>query len=534
MTYNCYLKKTGRLKHQKLFLKFSLITLLLSFEFINAPAQDNIIERYRQLGYEARINGKTDSSVYYYSKITDLNINDYDANLALARLYFKKEDYEKSMNCYQRIFFSDSTDAEALIGFARIAVRKGNFIRAGSYYDKILKPKPAYIEYYFERANTLVYQDKLDSAIIIYKQILEIDQTYAEAWAGIGKMYYWQNQPVTATGYYKKALSFDSLNKDYLRVYENLKREAGWQSAYSFRSIMEKEESYRIDALVNSIGVNKRFSDKVLLSAGFLYDHSIKDIEWQPGDTLRIFTNFRLSAAFLGKKNNLTLFGGYSLSDKMLTSYGFHYSDAWRIGKKVKVRNTTALAYDYFYYWNQVGQDYISDNLMISINRLSFNVFARYGIIRKNKIADFEKQKYDDDINPYFNYNLTLRYKILEEPALNIGFSYSYLDYTYKSPLYYSPKNRNLAGLNLGYYQSVRQFYFYLAGGYNLGRESYFETNPKNPDKIIEHQLNVDNWSIETELGYHLKKFGFATGGSVFSNPYYDNRIIYITLNYLL
>jgi len=507
---------------------------LFSIILMNVSAQDSETEHYRELGYLARISNNFDSSIYCYTMVLKINSFDYDAHLALARLYFDREDYVNSWNHYHSIFVTDSTDAEAILGFAKILLRKGEYSTSAYYFDKVIKPELPYLPFYLDKAKTLIYQDKLDSAILVFRKTIEIDEKCAEAWAGIGKMYYWQNKPFQALNFYQKALELEPGNQDYLQIYNNLRKETAFGVTITSRSIMEKEESYRIDALVNTVSLSKRLTDKFLLSAVLLYDFSDKDYEWQTNDTARWFNNLRLTATYLGKKNRFTVFGGYSQTDRIFSSYGAYYSDVWRINK-IRIYNTTALSYDYFYYWNKVGQDYLSDNLALTYNKLTFNGSFRYGIVRKNEIADFEQQKYEPDKNPYYTYAFSLRYKLFKEPSLTIGLNYSFMDFTYKSPLYYTPKNRHLSGISIGLYKMMKdKFYFYAGGSYNIGRELYFEESSINPGTIISQKMNVDNINWESEIGYNIKKLSFSAGYSGFINPYYANRVVYLSSNILL
>jgi len=507
----------------RLLLSFSLMLLAIS-TFCQSPGA----EHYRYLGYLARINAKPDSSIYYYSKVLEINGFDYDAHLALARLYLNKEDFEKAFFHYGEIYKSDNSDGEALLGFAKICFRKGDFQKSGYYYDLALKPTDAFLPFYLERAKTLIYQGKLDSAILIYKQAIGIDQTLAEAWAGAGKMYYWQNKPYQALSYYQHAIALDPGNTENERIYHNLKKETAFICNTAMRSVMEAEESYQINALVSTVSSTKRITDYFNLSLAVLLDISDKHYEWQNNDTQRIFTNFRITGTFMGEKNRLTVYAGYSGSDKIFSSYGAYYTAIWRI-KTLKFYNTTAAAYDYFYYWNQVGQDYFANNLSAIYNKLTFNASFRYGIIRKNEIADFEHQKYEPDVNPYYTYAFSARYRILNNPSLSVGLNYSFMDFTYSSPLYYTPKGRKLTGISTGFYQAFfhEKLYFYAAGNYNIGRELYYEESVQNPGSIVAKTLNVDNINWETETGYNFKSLSISAGYSGFINPYYKNRVIF-------
>ena len=494
--------------------------------------QNSEIEWLRNKAYQSRISENLDSSIFYYSKITEKVKFDYDAILALAKLYYLKEDYEKSSEYFTKIYNTDNTDAEALFGIGKILIIKEDYVKAGYFYDRALKPEKPYIPFYLDRARTLIYQDKLDSAVAIYQLILRLDNSVAEAWAGIGKMNYWQNKPVTALSYYKKALEFDPENKEYRKIFDNLRQETAFKVNYSLRSIMEEEESYRIDAILNSFGVTKRIANTFQLGANFLIDHAQKDNLWI-SDSLRLFSNLRLNAIVLGKKNRLNLFAGYSFSDKVFSSYGAYYTALFKI-KSLKIYITPALGYDYFYYWNKVGQFFASDNLTVLWKKVTLSADVKYGVVSKNVIEDYEYLKFDHDQNPYLAFSTSLKYKLLAKPVLSLGLNYSLLDFKYNSPLYYTPKDRNLIGFNANFYYEKGNFFIDLNGAYNLGQEIHFEKSVTIPGEIDQNTIPVNNINWETGIGYNAKRIGISTGYSGFINPYYKNRVIFVSLNGIL
>jgi len=55
----------------------------------------------------------------------------------------------------------------------------------------------------------------------------------------------------------------------------------------------------------------------------------------------------------------------------------------------------------------------------------------------------------------------------------------------------------------------------------NNGGNGSGNNNENNPfQEVI---LDVDNWSVNLELGYNAHPFIFSVGGSSFYNPFYSN-----------
>ncbi|NTV83319.1 MAG: hypothetical protein HGA23_03335, partial [Bacteroidales bacterium] len=180
---------------------------------------------------------------------------------------------------------------------------------------------------------------------------------------------------------------------------------------------------------------------------------------------------------------------------------------------------------DYFYYWNKVGKKSISDDVQVSYGLLGFNAGYTYGMI--DPVTVYKSEGSTAILqNPYQSYSLSLIFKVLKRPDIRIGLNHSYLDYEYKSPLYYSPFGRKLTGASASLYYSIIKLYIYSSFSYNIGTE-YTDDKGKN-DKI-----NVDNWSSNIELGYNQQHFSFSVGASNFYNPYYQNLTGYVALKIL-
>ena len=229
---------------------------------------------------------------------------------------------------------------------------------------------------------------------------------------------------------------------------------------------------------------------------------------------------------------------GYSTSDDLFSTYGLDWKLNYTFGK-VTLTNLISAGYDYFYYWNRVGGKSISDNLGLSYGKLSFTAFYTVGNVDSVLVADINSELYGISDNPYNAYSFSISYKILAKPVIKLGINYSYLNYTYKSPLYYTPFDRKLTGASASIYYDIKKFYLYGSFSYNLGSEIYYDENTNgsgsgNNSRLKEVKMNVNNWSTNVELGYNLYPFSFSIGGSNFYNPFYQNLTGFIAIKVLL
>ena len=516
-------------------MKKACILSVLLFLTIGLFAQNSNTEYWRDLGYKAKLKGDIESSIKNYKKVLELDNEDFDAKLAIANLYYSQQDFEESLNYYKMIYKNDTKDVEALNGFGRCYYKLGELNKSTYNFQKAIEYLPSYIQQYFDLAHIFIEKGELDSARIVYSDILKRDKTYAEAWAGIGKMYYWQNSPKTALKYYDEAIKLDAENKEIQKNYMQIKNELAYIPGVSLSYVNESEDSYSINAFVQKYGLKKRFNDHFSFSFNFLLDKSDRDYLDDSADTNRWFDNTWIKASWITSNNVLSAFTGASKSDSRFTSYGLNWISSFNISN-VKFKNNFSLGYDYFYYWNEIGKDYISNSISATYKKFSLNVSAMYGIIKEDTIADDYADKYDIDNNPHRGYGISLKYQLFKKPKVFVAIGHSYLDYDYKSPLYYTPYERILDGVSLSAYYSLKGFYVYSDFAYNIGRESYYEEIENGQGqgqgrKFKKIYLNdIDSWSANIEIGYSLKRISFSIGGSHFQNPFYKSSNAFFSI----
>lgn len=489
----------------------------------------------RDVGYEAMVNGAFEESIEAYNKIIRLDSNDYDAHLALGKLYFKTNKCDSSIFYYHRIYKKDSGDAEAMMGFTRCFIRKGKLDTAIYFARKTIDKLPDYIPAYLLLAKALSYDGQVGKAIEIYKQANEKDDTWAEVWAGLGKMYYWKSMPFTAEKHYKKALELDPENQEVKNEYQKIKKILMYRFSGEYRYLQEIEETYQIDAYIQKYGLIKRLSDQFQLSVNFLLDYSQRDFVYEQ-DTTRWYDNTWIKAAWITELNRFSVYTGVSNSDQKITTYGasWSYKNKWG---KLKLENTLDGGYSYFYYWNEVGRHTASNKLKLSFADVVLDANVAAGIVDRKKVRVYYSDGYKRDLNPYINYRLALKWQIIENPDLKIGGSHSYYDFKYISRDYYSPNDRFLTGPLVSVYYDIRNFYIYGMYSYNFGTEKYYYLETINPgngssSKEVERSGTIDanNWSASFETGYNWDKFSLSTGISRFYNPYYENLLISLSL----
>jgi tetratricopeptide (TPR) repeat protein len=493
--------------------KYLIILALFSLA-INSSGQDNEIEQWRDSGYLAKTAMEYDSAIFYYRRVLDADPSDYDAKLALARLHLMIKDYSAAESLFTEIYRNDSTDVEAMNGLGEICGLLGQDKLSIYYYERALLYLPEEIEQYFYLAKAYGNGNRLEEAIDVYRRIMRIDDTYAEAWAGIGRMYFWMGKPRSACDYYERAIELDPGDEAIMKEFTAVKTELDYALSFHFGPVNEKEESYEINAMISKVGFEKRLHDHFHIQANFLLDYSNRNYTDDAGDTTRWYNSSWLKGSWIAGHHSISAYGGYSNTDDKFSTYGLNWKLNYQAGK-VSIRNSLNAGYDYFYYWNKVGGKSVTDEIRISYLFIGFNAGYTFGIIDPVNVYLSDETTGTSE-NPYQSYSLSVNFRICKRPDVRLGINHSYLNYEYKSPLYYSPFDRRLTGASASIYYDYSKLYIYGSFSYNIGTEY------TSPD-VKEDKIHVDNWSANLELGYSFYPFSFSIGGSNFYNPYYQN-----------
>ncbi|MEN8223858.1 MAG: hypothetical protein ABFS05_00740 [Bacteroidota bacterium] len=450
-------------------------------------------------------------------------------------------DYHAAIQYYDMIYQNDSTDVEALnsLGNCYLFIDKPK--ESIYYFELALYLTPGEVQQYFYLAKAYSFSGQLNEAIEIYREINKIDDTYSEAWAGIGKMYYWKGKPKTASMYYGRALELDPGNETMINENQQIQDELKFGFSLNVGPVREVEETYEIDALISKVKLEKRINDHFHIDANTLVDYSSRAFTDNIGDTTRWFNTAWIKGSWIVEHHIISAHVGYSTSDNLFSAYGLNWRLNYSFGK-LKVKNSITAGYDYFYYWNRVGRKSVSDVLSLSFGELTFTTSCTFGLIDSVMVDDIVSDTYGLSDNPYNAYALSLTYKILARPAINIGLSHSYLNFKYKSPLYYSPFDRKLTGALASVYYDYKKLYVYGRFSYNLGTEIYYDEDNNgngngsgnNNNNTQEVKMNVNNWSTNIEMGYNLNPIAISVGVSNFYNPFYQNITGFMAIKVLL
>ncbi len=275
--------------------------------------------------------------------------------------------------------------------------------------------------------------------------------------------------------------------------------------SYKIGFLRETEELYSNSNIYQTIGWGKNFTDIFRFDFYSQIEYSER-VEVDVPDRERWFDNFKVVARLdPNDYNHLDAFGSASISDTTITSYGGLYRATVELGD-VLIKNTITGGYDYFYYWNMVGQDYVSESVDLSYSGFNLALSYFYGNVRENYIDGYDIK----GRNPNNMVNFGLSYDVLNSPKVNVGVYYQMRNYDFYSPLYYSPQDRKISGIGSYFFDTFGKFYTYFGAGAKLD----------NNDTFV--------WSLDAEGGYEYDGFSASAGIGKYDDPYYENLNVFL------
>lgn len=276
---------------------------------------------------------------------------------------------------------------------------------------------------------------------------------------------------------------------------------------YKIGYLREVEELYSTNSFYQNLKFIKRFSDVFQLTLSPSLDYATRKETGLP-DVNKWYDNTALKADIdFNPYNTLSFFISGSISDSTWTAYGTSLRSIIEL-EDVQIRNNFTASYEYFYYWTQVAQNFVNDNLNIKFSNFSLTAGYFYGVVDFDYIENYTAQAR----NPNSSVNLELQYQVYNEPNINVGVHYNTRNFKYRSPLYYSPQDRNIKGASASFFNMFGKYYLYLGAGANVDNNDVFF------------------WNGDFEFGYDNDDMSVSLGLGRYNDPYYSNYNTFLNL----
>lgn len=463
-------------------------------------ADSSNVEALRLAGYASKEEGNIPRAIHFYRQVLHHLPEDYDARLALARLYVAQDELDSARVLYLQILQQDTTDVEAWWGLADIYLWQGELKQAEWCARKAAHFLPENVQSYFRLARIYIAADRLKEAREAYLRINEIDPTYAESWAGLGKLAWWQDQPFRALRYYARAQQLDPTNPEYQQKLRQIEQEVGWRIASSGTAIQEAEEfidyqSYRMELRYGK-RLNDRWEVQVRNSRLFLE-------RFLPASNTRSFRDYDQQSVALswhGASSQWKARVDYSFLDQELKDL--------EVGGRLDVNSHLRLYltgnYHFFYAWEDLFARSLQTALRYRWWRFTLSGNVRLGEILQDRVYD-ENGLLTVKDNRRLLTSASLRVLLYKPFTFHLILGYNYSDHQYVSPYHYTPQQLVAYSLGASFYREWKMLYLY--------GEGMFGSNSDQVDQTV----------ASLEGGFLLTHWGIGINLSYFHNPYYEN-----------
>lgn len=154
----------------------------MSSSFQNADMFFNMGVAYSQ-------KAEYDKAIQCYQKVISLNPNDADAYNNMGNDYSKKGEHAKAIECFQRVIMLQPTAADAYTNMGASYAELQDLGRAIECHEKAIELKPEYAAAHFNLGNAYQDQGFPDKAIDCYQKAIALRPAYPAALYNLGIIY---------------------------------------------------------------------------------------------------------------------------------------------------------------------------------------------------------------------------------------------------------------------------------------------------------------------------------------------------------
>ncbi len=458
------------------------------------------VEPLRLAGYACKLWGKPLRAISFYRKVLQIQPQDYDATLALARLYTIITNYPVAERFYRKLLQQDSTDVEALWGLADLSLWQDRLAEAEQYARQAIHYLPAHPAGYFRLARILIARGKLNAARQAYWQINRIDSTYSEAWAGLGQIAEWQNQPYRALNHYLRALQLDPGNATYQQAVKRMQSAMDFHIQSRGGLVQETENRADYSNYRLLLSFRKRINDrleihlqnsKLFLQRTLQRTATITSLEYDV-QTVRVIWH--------ASSGQITGEAGYSFARQQPERLRL---DGWW-DVLPSLRWFAGGEYSFFYAWENLYALSVRTGLRWQRGRFRVSANLRLGRILDDPVYD-EHWMIQRQDNNRVSTSLSVEWLLYRAYNLRLLMGYSFNDHQYLSPYHYTPQRLEAYSVGFNFYREWSPFYLY--------GEGMVGTNSDRVDQAVA--------SLET--GFLINQWVVGFSSAFFSNPYYQN-----------
>jgi tetratricopeptide (TPR) repeat protein len=133
------------------------------------------IERYLQRAAEMRARKQSAAAMELYSKVLDLDADNYEAHVGRGVLHLEAKDYKRSVDEFTRAEKIDSSRPAGALGLAEVHFHRKQFSKAIRHYTRCLKLDDKLAQAYCNRGLSYYYQKNYKKAFLDLMKAYDLD-----------------------------------------------------------------------------------------------------------------------------------------------------------------------------------------------------------------------------------------------------------------------------------------------------------------------------------------------------------------------
>ena len=168
-----------------------------------------------ELGLIYQMTLNDDLAIYHF-ELANKNENFDDLNYRLGILYFKNEQFYKSMKRLKEYLVHNMNDIETMKIIGDIFLKLGRFPEAIDIFSRLIENDPNNQSFYYNIASSFYQLNDLDNALDYFLKVIELDEEDYNVYIDIGIIFNKKNLFLEAESYLLKALDCGFTNKNLL------------------------------------------------------------------------------------------------------------------------------------------------------------------------------------------------------------------------------------------------------------------------------------------------------------------------------
>ena len=168
-----------------------------------------------ELGLIYQMTLNDDLAIHHF-ELANKNENFDDLNYSLGMLYFKNEQFYKSMKQLKEYLVHNMDDIETMKIIGDIFLKLGRFPEAIDIYNRLVEYEPNNQRFYYNIASSFYQLNDLENALDYFLKVIELNEEDYSVYIDIGIIFNKKNLFSEAESYLSKALDCGFTNKNLL------------------------------------------------------------------------------------------------------------------------------------------------------------------------------------------------------------------------------------------------------------------------------------------------------------------------------